>query len=72
MDAAGRPHVRIWRGDVYIERVPNAWLLVGTKADYDEWDDPAREFMIAKALKNGLDFELPIKSGKDADNEVSR
>ena len=71
MIAPGRPHVRIWRGDVYIERVPNSWVLVSSKDEYDHWDDPAREYMIAKALKHGLDFDLPVKSGKDSD-EISR
>lgn len=59
MEAPEKRHVRIWRDEIYIERVPNAWVMVCQKADWDTYDEPARHYMIAKALKTALDFSLP-------------
>lgn len=61
MEQPGLSHVRIWRGDVYIERVPNAWVCVCATEDYETLNDHERQFMIDKALKKGLDSPLPAK-----------
>lgn len=70
MDAPGRPHVRIYAGDIYIERVPNAWVCVVSEADWKLMDEPARNYMISKALKKGLDCSLPLpKTGAPPEEE---
>lgn len=59
MEAPGQPHVRIYNGEIYVERVPNAWVYVGTAEDWKLWDEPARKYMTSKALTKGLDSVLP-------------
>jgi hypothetical protein len=59
MDAPGRPHVRVFHGDIYIERVPNAWVLVVAYAEWQTLNEPERNYMISKAIKTGLDSTLP-------------
>lgn len=62
MDAPGRPHVRIHEGFVYVERVPNYWVQVCLLDDYETMDDPARNFMISKAVKKAWDTQLPPRT----------
>lgn len=59
MLAADVPHVRIWKGDVYVERVPNYWVLVCSTKEYSESSEEDRKYLLSKALKTHLDFVLP-------------
>lgn len=59
MDAPDKPHVRVYHGDIYIERAPSAWVMVVSAADWNTLNDPERNYMISKALKMGLDCLLP-------------
>jgi hypothetical protein len=62
MDAPEKRHVRIWRDEIYIERVPSAWVMVCTKPEWDALTEIDRNFLISRALQKGLDFELPKHS----------
>lgn len=47
------PHVRLIDGQVYVERVPNAWVLVCSRETYDKLSDPGRVALIAWAVLRG-------------------
>ena len=59
MESPERPHVRVFKQDIYVERVPNAWVFVAKVDDWNAWDDVARRYMTNKALVKGLDCVLP-------------
>lgn len=70
MDAPGRPHVRIFSGEIYIERVPNAWVYVTSHDEWIELDERERNFLIVRAIKKELDGPLPLpKTGAPPEEE---
>lgn len=53
------PHVRIYERCVYIERVPGYWVQVCDAELYKTFTPHECQYMIEKALKHGLERELP-------------
>jgi hypothetical protein len=59
----GKPHVRLYVGFVYVERVPNYWVQVCPIDVYETLDMRERKYLISKALKKGHDTILPSPRG---------
>jgi hypothetical protein len=58
VEAPGRPHVRVHKGYVWIERAPNAWVQVVHIEEWRTLNEPEQNYMIEKALKSAPDCEL--------------
>lgn len=59
MDRPDVPHVRVFEGAVWVERVPNYWVQVCDAALYKTFTAPECQYMISKAIKHGLEKSLP-------------
>lgn len=59
MENPGVPHVRCYEGCIYIERAPGYYVQVVDAALYKTLTEPEQQYMIAKALKHGLERQLP-------------
>jgi hypothetical protein len=44
---------------IYVERAPDAWVFVGTKADYQDADESSKTELLAGALKANTDSRAP-------------
>jgi hypothetical protein len=59
MERPDVPHVRVFEGCVYIERAPGYWVQVCDAGLYKTFSPHESRYMIDKALKHGLERELP-------------
>lgn len=59
MNMPGVPHVRIYEGDVYIERVPSAWVKITSAEIWKTLQPHLQNYVVQQALKHAPDRQLP-------------